>query len=43
MENAKKCFQKMVILSNACGQTELPDRYILIRQKLVKNANIENT
>ena len=26
----------------ACGQTELPDRSVLIGQKLVKNAKIEN-
>ena len=26
----------------ACGQTVLPDRSILIGQKLVKNAKIEN-
>ena len=27
----------------ACGQTELPDRSVLIRQKLVENAKIENS
>ena len=28
-------------LNNACGQTELPDRSVLIGQKLVENAAIE--
>ena len=34
---------KMVILKKpkACGQTMLPDRSVLIVQKLVENANIE--
>ena len=42
-----KC-QKWSILASfwkpeACGQTELPDRSILIGQKLVENAKIEKS
>ena len=32
-----------VTFNMACGQTVLPDRSILIGQKLVKNAKIEKT
>ena len=34
---------KMVILEKpkACGQTMLPDRSVLMRQKLVENARME--
>ena len=32
---------KMVQKPEACGQTELPDRSVLIGQKLVENAEIQ--
>ena len=36
----KKC-QFCEFLKKACGQTVLPDRLVLIRQKLVENAKNE--
>ena len=42
IKNAKKC---PILVSfwkpEACGQTVLPDRSVLIRQKLVENAKIQ--
>ena len=42
----QKCQKRSILLSfckpEACGQTALPDRSLLIGQKLVENAKIEN-
>ena len=43
IKNAQKwCILASFWKPEACGQTVLPDRSVLISQKLVKNAKIEN-